>query len=114
MESRDWEKEQCAQAKVCFREVCERHPGARGARQLLSHGVAAKEINRVALTEGADLIVMSTHGRTGWKRAALGSVTQRVLRLVPCPVFLVPPGVTPSPADVETATRDGFPEKTNT
>lgn len=34
---------------------------------------------------------MSTHGRTGWQRLKLGSVAQKVLRCVPCPVFLVPP-----------------------
>lgn len=44
-----------------------------------------------ALTEKADLIVMGTHGRRGFKRLLLGSVTEAVLRESPCPVITVPP-----------------------
>lgn len=39
----------------------------------------------------ADLIVLATHGRTGLDRALLGSVTERVLRQSPQPVFVVKP-----------------------
>jgi nucleotide-binding universal stress UspA family protein len=44
-----------------------------------------------ALSSGADLIVMGTHGRRGFKRLLLGSVTESVLREAPCPVLTVPP-----------------------
>ena len=37
----------------------------------------------------ADLIVMGTHGRTGFRRLVLGSVTEEVLRQAPCPVLTV-------------------------
>jgi len=37
-----------------------------------------------------DVIVLSTHGRTGLRRALLGSVTEKVVRLAPCPVLTVP------------------------
>jgi nucleotide-binding universal stress UspA family protein len=37
-----------------------------------------------------DAIVMSTHGRSGLNRWMFGSVTQRVLGLMPCPVIVVP------------------------
>jgi nucleotide-binding universal stress UspA family protein len=40
---------------------------------------------------GAELIVMSTHGRSGFKRLLTGSVAESVLRVVPCPVLVVPP-----------------------
>jgi nucleotide-binding universal stress UspA family protein len=73
-----------------FIKLCERKAGAQNARHLICHGVAADEITRVAVAEGADLVVMSSHGRTGWQRLKLGSVAQKVLRQVPCPVFLVP------------------------
>jgi nucleotide-binding universal stress UspA family protein len=46
-----------------------------------------------ALADQADLIVMGTHGRRGFRRLLLGSVTERVLREAPCPVLTVPPGV---------------------
>lgn len=39
---------------------------------------------------GADLIVMGTHGRSGFERLALGSVTEKVLRKATCPVLAVP------------------------
>jgi nucleotide-binding universal stress UspA family protein len=45
-----------------------------------------------------DGIVMSTHGRSGLSRWMFGSVTQRVLALMPCPVLVVPgQAVLPSP-----------------
>ena len=44
-----------------------------------------------ALSTKADLIVMGTHGRRGFKRLLLGSVTEAVLREAPCPVLTVPP-----------------------
>jgi nucleotide-binding universal stress UspA family protein len=43
-----------------------------------------------AKANGVDLIVMSTHGRSGVRRALLGSVTETVLRQAPCPVLAVP------------------------
>lgn len=79
-----------------LRKLCKRKAGAQNARRLIGHGVAAAEIARIAAAEGVDLIVMSTHGRTGWQRLKLGSVTQKVLREVPCPVFLVPHPATSS------------------
>ncbi|MDD9966818.1 MAG: universal stress protein [Myxococcales bacterium] len=37
-----------------------------------------------------DLLVVSTHGRTGAKRLMLGSVAERLVRCAPCPVLTVP------------------------
>ena len=38
----------------------------------------------------ADLLVLGTHGRSGFERLLLGSVTEKVLRRAPCPVLTVP------------------------
>jgi len=49
----------------------------------------------------ADMLVMGTHGRGGFERWVLGSVTEKVLRKAPCPVLTVPPpagGLHPSGA----------------
>lgn len=52
---------------------------------------AAVEIARLAEKIPADLIVMGTHGRSGFDRFLLGSVTERLLRLATVPVMTVPP-----------------------
>lgn len=47
------------------------------------------EITFVASAMHADLIVISTHGRTGFKRLLLGSVAEQIVRESPCPVLVV-------------------------
>jgi nucleotide-binding universal stress UspA family protein len=53
----------------------------------LSMGDPATEIVRVANEEKVDLIVMGTHGRTGFSRLLMGSVAEQVVRHAPCPVL---------------------------
>ncbi|WP_250441674.1 universal stress protein [Caballeronia sp. AZ1_KS37] len=50
----------------------------------------AQRILRCAEGFGAELVVMGTHGRRGWRRLVLGSVAERFMRLAHCPVMLVP------------------------
>ncbi len=50
-------------------------------------GSPATAILKVATTLSADVIVMTTHGRTGFSRAYFGSVAEDVLREAPCPVL---------------------------
>ncbi len=52
-------------------------------------GNPASEICARAGVIGADLIVIGSHGRGPVKRAALGSVSTRVLHHAPCPVLIV-------------------------
>jgi nucleotide-binding universal stress UspA family protein len=59
------------------------------ARGILVEGVAHEQIARVAKRQGAELIVMGTHGRTGVARFFLGSVAARVTATAPCPVLTV-------------------------
>ena len=55
----------------------------------LLEGEPAEEILRIAKSEGADLIVLGTHGSTGLYRLLMGSVAESVLRKAPCPVLTV-------------------------
>jgi nucleotide-binding universal stress UspA family protein len=59
------------------------------ARALLLTGFADEAIFEAAKQEGADLIVMGTHGRRGAARLFLGSVASRVISTAPCPVMTV-------------------------
>jgi nucleotide-binding universal stress UspA family protein len=67
-------------------------------------GDPAEEIVKYARTNGIDLIVLGTHGRTGWSRALLGSVAERVVRTAGRPVLTVPAGEPRAPV-AEEATR---------
>ena len=50
-------------------------------------GVPADEIVKAAADDNVDIIVMATHGLTGWRRLICGSVAETVVRLAPCPVL---------------------------
>jgi len=52
-------------------------------------GLAAYEIVEAAKEFDIDLIVIATHGYTGWKHFAIGSTAERVVRAAPCPVLVV-------------------------
>jgi nucleotide-binding universal stress UspA family protein len=58
-------------------------------RAFVEHGDAAGEIVRLAEEQRIDLIVIATFGKTGWRRLAFGSVTEKVVRQAPCPVLVV-------------------------
>jgi nucleotide-binding universal stress UspA family protein len=54
-------------------------------------GRPTERIVSAAKESGADLIVLGTHGASGFERLILGSVAERVLRKAACPVLTVPP-----------------------
>ncbi len=88
-----------------FDEFCQRllHKGEEKLQELLrtaadteiqpepvvQQGTAADSILAFATSRKTDLIVMGTHGRRGFDRLMLGSVTERVIRKAPCPVLAV-------------------------
>jgi nucleotide-binding universal stress UspA family protein len=53
-------------------------------------GEPANAIVEKAKVEQADAIIMCTHGRSGLSKWLFGSVTQKVLGVMPCPVLVVP------------------------
>jgi nucleotide-binding universal stress UspA family protein len=57
----------------------------------VEEGGAAQRILEVAREESVDLVVVGTHGRTGFGRILLGSIADRVVRVAPCPVLTVRP-----------------------
>lgn len=52
-------------------------------------GRAARDITKFAKENDSDLIVISTHGLTGIEHLLVGSVTEKVVRMAPCPMFTV-------------------------
>jgi len=56
---------------------------------LVRLGSPAREIIEAARSLPADIIVISTHGRTGLKHVFLGSVAEHVVQRAPCPVLVV-------------------------
>lgn len=60
-------------------------------RQKVELGHPAVNIVEIAAREGVDMIVISTHGRTGIDHMIMGSVTEKVIARAPCPVLTIPP-----------------------
>jgi len=58
------------------------------AKTAVRYGQAAAEIIDHVAFEGADLVAMSTHGRSGLSRLVVGSVAEEVVRKVGVPVLL--------------------------
>jgi nucleotide-binding universal stress UspA family protein len=56
---------------------------------LLEEGEPVTEILRTSARNNCDLIVLGTHGRTGFRRLLLGSVAEQVLRRAACPALTV-------------------------
>ena len=59
------------------------------------YGPPAEAIVEAARYRGADVIVMSSHGRSGLGRLVLGSVAESVLRATPTPILLIRAGGAP-------------------
>ena len=58
--------------------------------QRVELGTAYTNVAEMAEREGVDVIMMSTHGRTGLDHILLGSVTEKVIAHAHCPVLAIP------------------------
>jgi nucleotide-binding universal stress UspA family protein len=54
-------------------------------------GIPYRKIVEVGEEEKSDLIVMTTHGRTGLSHLLMGSVAEKIVRTAPCPVLTIRP-----------------------
>lgn len=93
----DWQVEREKWAVNWLEEYLNKAAGSLSAeglnlRTVMVQGNAANEILDYAGKHGVDLIVMTTHGRSGVLRWALGSVADRVMRYASIPVMLIRPG----------------------
>ena len=77
------------EGKLAMCRVDAQRLGAPEVMTRLLRGEPWDQIVSVAREEAVDLIVMGTHGRTGLRRALIGSVAERVVRHAPCTVMVV-------------------------
>jgi nucleotide-binding universal stress UspA family protein len=87
----DYEKELIKSAEDRLNEIVTKL-AQKGIKARAAVGLAndaAMEIVRTADHEKADLIVIATHGMTGWRRLPFGSVADKVVRTAECPVLVL-------------------------
>jgi universal stress protein A len=86
----DYEEALHTGAQQKLHEVVQKQiPRAVRTRLIVGHGDAAAEIVRIAEAERVGLIVIATHGMSGWRNLALGSVAERVVRMSHKPVLSI-------------------------
>ena len=66
-----------------------RAAGVVETKSAIRTGLASHEILEAAKELDVDLIVIATHGFSGWKHFCIGSTAERVARSAPCPVLVV-------------------------
>ena len=85
-----YQQELADSAEKALQQRLERHvPEGVDARKLVVHGDPAHEIVCASKEEGVDLIVLSTHGESGWRHRIFGSVTDKVVRHAACPCLTI-------------------------
>ena len=85
-----YEKEMETSAQKSLAQVFEEKiPKSLNCRTLVMQGDPAPQIVRLTDDEAADIIVIATHGLTGWRKFMFGSVTEKVIRLANCPVLSI-------------------------
>ena len=82
-----FQQELAIKAEKMLQELVAHHQAR--TRNVVTTGEAAPEILRIAHQEHADLIVIASHGLTGWRRLVFGSVTEKVVRQATCPVLTI-------------------------
>ena len=58
---------------------------------IVGQGTPADMISRLASEQHADMVITATHGKAGFKRILLGSVTEKLIKTLHCPLLVLPP-----------------------
>lgn len=74
-------------------------------------GIPSEEVSAAARTQGAELIVVGTRGKTGLEHILLGSTAERIIRTAPCPVLTVPMVQQRAEGNVSTEQPDIMPKR---
>jgi nucleotide-binding universal stress UspA family protein len=81
-----------SRSKLGLKRLLEEAQGPKTQCSLhIIEGRASHEIVSFACENESDLIVIATHGLTGFKHLLLGSVTEKIVSMAPCPVLTVKP-----------------------
>jgi universal stress protein A len=81
-----WQAEASAELQRIEQQARQRYPKCRGE---IHFGNVHQVLSDLARKLKADLIVVSTHGRTGLGHMVMGSVAEKIVRYAPCPVLIV-------------------------
>ena len=105
VEREDYEESRAFDAAEALSHLIEDHVPSQIVENVKLHrmirqGHAAEIIVQVAREQSFDLIVIATHGRTGWRHLIFGSVAEEVLRTAECPVLTVHMEAVPVPTAV--------------
>jgi len=85
-----FEKERETSAKKAIDKISmEKLSASIKKKTVVVQGDAAYQIVDMAAEENADIIIIATHGLTGWRKVIFGSVTEKVIRLAKCPVLSI-------------------------
>lgn len=58
---------------------------------IIHQGAPADMISELALEQQADMVIAATHGNSGFKKFLLGSVTEKLIKTLHCPMLVLPP-----------------------
>jgi len=85
-----YEKEREASSKIAIQQVSkEKISEGVNCQTIVVLGDPAYKIVALSSDENADIIIIATHGLTGWRKFIFGSVTEKVIRLANCPVLSI-------------------------
>lgn len=96
------------QSEEELRKLSENAAGVE-VRTMVRRGTPYAEIVAFAREAKADLIVLSSHGRSGIREFFFGSTAEKVLRKAHCPVLIIPPGWIQAPRGGSSCGRASTP-----